>query len=149
MIVTDHCDYKKAQKLALDDFTKTPGGLPGTETLLSLMATYGVAEGRITWPDLVRMMVVNPARIYNLWPRKGAVRPGADGDLVVFDPGFDGVINAEDLHMVAGYTPYEGMPTRGRVVSTIRRGELLVRDGEFVGSLGSGTFIERAPRFWD
>jgi dihydropyrimidinase len=149
MLVTDHCDYKKAQKLAANDFTKTPGGLPGTETLLPLMATYGVAEGRLTWPELVRMLVVNPARIYNLWPRKGVLRPGADADLVIFDPGVDGIITAEDLHMVAGYTPFEGMHTRGQVVNTIRRGEFLVRQGEFVGSLGSGMFVKRAPRFWD
>ena len=58
MIVTDHCGYTREQKLATDDFTKTPGGLPGLETSLSLMATYGVDAGRIEWTDLVRMMVV-------------------------------------------------------------------------------------------
>jgi len=154
MIVTDHCDYRKDQKLALDDFTKTPGGLPGTETSLPLMATYGIAAGRFTWPDLVRLMSTSPARIYGLWPRKGALQPGSDADLVLFDPAFEGVIAADDLHMVAGYTPYEGMPVKGRVVSTLRRGEFLVRDGEPVSAPGSGTFISckslrSGPRFWD
>jgi dihydropyrimidinase len=143
MIVTDHCDYRKAQKLAVDDFTKTPGGLPGTETSLLLMATYGVSTGRMTWTDLVRMMATNPARIYNLWPRKGALMPGSDADLVIFDPAPEGVIAAEALHGVSGYSPFEGMTVRGRVVSTLRRGEFLVRDGAFVAEPGSGEFVKR------
>ncbi len=149
MIVTDHCDYKRAQKLATDDFTKTPGGLPGTETSLSLMATYGVATERIGWPDLVRMMAANPAQIYNLWPRKGALMPGSDGDVVLFDPAYEGVIAGEDLHGVAGYSPFEGMQVKGRVVSTLRRGEFLVREGAFVAEPGSGEYVKREPRFWD
>ncbi len=149
MVVTDHCDYKRAQKLAMNDFTKTPGGLPGTETSLLLMATYGVSAGRLEWTDLVRLMAANPAQIYNLWPRKGALMPGSDADLVLFDPAFEGVIDAEELHMVAGYSPFEGMPVQGRVVSTLRRGEFLVRDGSYVARPGSGAFIRRDPRFWE
>ncbi len=149
MLVTDHCDYKKAQKLAVNNFTKTPGGLPGTETLFPLMATYGVAAGWIDWPDLVRMMAVNPAQIYNLWPRKGALLPGSDADLVLFDPAYEGVVTAEGLHMIAGYSPYEGMRIKGRVVSTLRRGAFLVRDGAFVAEPSSGVFLKREPRFWD
>ena len=166
MIVTDHCDYRMSQKVAVDDFTKTPGGLPGTETSLLLMATYGVAAGRLKWPDLVRLMSTNPARIYNLWPRKGALMPGSDADLVLFDPVHEGILAAADLHMVAGYTPFEGLVTKGRVVSTLRRGAFLVRDGAVVSDdgrrsasgrrngSGSGVFVERAarnpwPRLWD
>ncbi len=149
MLVTDHCDYRKAQKLAFNNFTKTPGGLPGTETLLPLIATYGVAEGRIDWSDLVRVMSVNPAQIYNLWPQKGALQPGSDADLVLFDPAAEGFVAADALHMVAGYSPFEGWRTKGKVVSTLRRGEFLVRDGEFVAQRGGGSFVRRSPRFWD
>jgi dihydropyrimidinase len=149
MIVTDHCDYRRAQKLATDDFTKTPGGLPGTETSLLLMATYGVATGRVGWTDLVRMMAANPAQIYNLWPRKGALMPGSDADVVIFDPASEGVISAEELHGVSGYSPFEGMTVKGRVVSTLRRGEFLVRDGVFVAEPGSGLFLKREARYWD
>ncbi|MGC9520944.1 MAG: dihydropyrimidinase [Anaerolineae bacterium] len=148
MFVTDHCDYKKAQKLAVNNFTKTPGGLPGMETLLPLIATYGVAAGWIDWPDLVRMMAANPAQIYNLWPRKGALLPGSDADLVLFDPAYESVVSAEELHMVAGYSPYEGMRIKGRVVSTLRRGAFLVRDGTFVDEPSSGVFLKREARFW-
>jgi dihydropyrimidinase len=148
MIVTDHCDYTMEQKRADDDFTKTPGGLPGMETLLPLMATYGVADGRIDWTDLARMLAANPAQIYNLWPHKGALIPGADADIVLYDPGVQGAITAEGLHTLAGYTPFEGMRVQGRVAATLRRGAFLVRDGEFVGEKGSGVYLRRGPTFW-
>ena len=143
MIITDHCDYRKAQKLAVDNFTKTPGGLPGLETLLVLMATYGVGQGRIDWLDLVRLLAYAPAHIYGLWPKKGALLPGFDADLVLFDPAPEGLLAAENLHMVAGYTPFEGVQTQGRVVSTMVRGEFVVRDGVFAGDEGSGRFVPR------
>jgi dihydropyrimidinase len=143
MVITDHCDYTKEQKLEHDDFRKTPGGLPGLETLLPLVATYGVAAGRLEWTDLVRLMAENPAQIYGLWPRKGALLPGSDADLVLYDPGVDGTINEGRLHTLAGYTPYEGLRVQGRVRTTIRRGEVLVHDGEFVGEKGSGQFLHR------
>jgi dihydropyrimidinase len=170
MIITDHCAYSKGQKTTSDDFTKTPGGLPGLEVLLPLMATYGVADGRITWSDLVRMMAANPAKIYNLWPRKGCLLPGSDADVVIYDPAPETVIREEAQtteinlsprpslqilregeesspicpHTIAGYSPYEGMRINGRVVTTIRRGEVLVHEGIFRGKRGSGQFIKRA-----
>jgi dihydropyrimidinase len=156
MIITDHCAYSRAQKTAIGDFTKTPGGLPGLEVLLPLMATYGVADGRITWPDLVGMMAANPAKIYNLWPRKGSLLPGADADVVIYDPAPETVIrekayppSAEDTrpHTSADYTPYEGLRLSGRVMTTIRRGEVLVHAGTFMGERGSGQFIRRHPSF--
>lgn len=143
MLITDHCDYSREQKLAFDDFTRTPGGLPGIETLLPLMATYGVAEGRLDWLRLMRMLAVNPAQIYGLWPRKGALAPGADADLVLFDPDWQGYVDETTLHMAAGYSPFDGMQVQGRVVSTVRRGEFLVREGEFVGRKGGGRFLPR------
>ena len=149
MLVTDHCDYTQAQKTALDDFTQTPGGLPGLETLLPLMATYGVGDGYIDWPDLARLLAGGPAQVYNLWPRKGALLPGSDADIVLYDPTPTDTITAQRLHSTAGYTPYEGMRVQGRVVSTLRRGAFLVRDGEFVGEDGAGVYLRREPLFWE
>ena len=148
MIVTDHCDYTQAQKRAVDDFTKTPGGLPGLETLLPLIATYGVADGYIDWTDLVRMLAANPAQIYNLWPRKGTLLPGADADIVLYDPTPTDTLTAESLHSMADYTPYEGMRIQGKVVATLQRGKFLVREGDFVGAEGRGVYLPREPRFW-
>lgn len=148
MLVTDHCDYTHTQKRAADDFTKTPGGLPGLETLLPLMATYGVSDGHIDWTDLVRLLAANPAQIYNLWPRKGALLPGSDADIVLYDPTPAGTIAAENLHSMASYTPYEGMRVQGKVVATMQRGAFLVQDGSFTGAEGRGIYLPREPRFW-
>lgn len=148
MLITDHCDYPKAQKTAHDDFTQTPGGLPGLETLLPLMATYGVGEGRISWSMLARMLSTNPAQIYGLWPRKGGILPGADADIVLYDPEPEGMLSADALHTVGEYTPYEGMRIKGRVVATLRRGEFLLRDGTAHLKRGSGQYIPRAPVYW-
>jgi dihydropyrimidinase len=145
MLITDHCDYTKAQKQEVEDFTRTAGGLPGLETLLPLTVTYGVDAGWLTWSDAARLLAENPAKIYGLWPRKGALLPGSDADLVLYDPEPEGEITHEDLHTIAGYTPYEGLRVKGRVVATLRRGEFLVRDGEFVGERGGGQFLEREP----
>ncbi len=149
MVVTDHCDYKRAQKLAMDDFTKTPGGLPGTETSLLLMATYGVAAGRLEWTDLVRLMAANPARIYNLWPRKGALMPGPMPIWSCLTP----PSMALSKRMICIWWP-----------DTARSRRCPSRDGWSVRCAavsfwckmvhmwrvrGSGTFIRRDPRFWE
>jgi len=145
LIATDHCDYTVAQKIAQDDFTQTPGGLPGMETLLPLMLTYGVAGGRLTLPQLAELLSANPARVWGLWPRKGALLPGSDADIVVYDPEPEGVISAESLHHVAGYTPYEGLRLQGRVKATISRGQIICREGQFTGRRGRGRFVAREP----
>jgi dihydropyrimidinase len=142
-IITDHCDYAVDQKTAHDDFTRTPGGLPGMETLLPLMVTYGVAEGQLTLPQLVELLSANPARIWGLWPRKGALLPGSDADIVIYDPGPEGVISAESLHYLAGYTPYEGLRVQGQVKATIARGQIIYREGRFTGRKGRGRFVPR------
>lgn len=142
-IVTDHCDYTKAQKLAQDDFTQTPGGLPSLETLLPLMYTYGVTEGNLTLSQLVQLLSGNPARLWGLWPRKGALRPGSDADIVVYDPEPEDAIEAEGLHHLAGYTPYEGIQVKGRVMATVSRGQIIYREGRFLGREGQGRFVAR------
>jgi dihydropyrimidinase len=143
LIATDHCDYRLDQKTAQDDFTQTPGGLPGLETLLPLVYTYGVDEGRLTLPQLATLLSANPARIWGMWPRKGALLPGSDADVVIYDPQPEGTIRAENLHHLAGYSPYEGMRMQGRVKATISRGSIIYREGQFVGRKGRGRFVRR------
>jgi dihydropyrimidinase len=126
-------------------FTQTPGGIPGLETALPLLATYGVAAGRLTWSELVRLMASNPAKIFGLYPRKGALQPGADADVVVFDPSVAWTIRSVELHNIAGYTPYEGRKLQGAVRTTISRGRIVYRAGEFVGERGWGHFVRGAP----
>jgi dihydropyrimidinase len=145
LVATDHCDYTKAQKVAQNDFTETPGGLPGMETLLPLMFTHGVAEDRLVLPQLVELLSANPARLWGLWPEKGSLQPGSDADIVVYDPTPEGEIRDEALHYAAGYTPYEGMTVQGEVKATISRGEVIYQEGRFTGREGRGQFVVREP----
>jgi dihydropyrimidinase len=139
-IGTDHCDYTISQKREHTEFTKTPGGIPGLETLLPLLATEGVAAGRISWSRLVEVCCANPARIFGLGD-KGRLEPGADADVVIYDPRVEGTIQAEKLHNLAGYTPYEGRRVQGAVRDVFGRGRQLVREGEFIPAAGWGRFV--------
>jgi len=122
-------------------FTQTPGGLPGLQTALPLMVTYGVMPGHITWPDLVRVMSANPARIFRLDHRKGALRPGLDADIVIYDPAGEDVITDSEQATIGGFTPYNGMKVTGRVRETIVRGQVVVQDGELIGPRGWGQYV--------
>jgi dihydropyrimidinase len=140
-IGTDHCDYTIKQKNTATKFTETPGGIPGLETLLPLLATAGVAAGRMTWGKLVEVCSANPAQIFGL-RRKGALAPGMDADVTIYDPRPSGRIHAASLHNLAGYTPYEGMPVQGAVRDVFVRGRQLVRDGAFMPAPGWGQFVK-------
>ena len=139
-IGTDHCDYTIVQKREHTDFRKTPGGIPGLETMLPLLATHGVASGRINWSRLAGITSGNAARIFGL-ARKGALAEGMDADVVVFDPRVETTIRADRLHNLAGYTPYEGMRVQGAVRDVFVRGRGLVRDGAFHPAPGWGHYV--------
>jgi dihydropyrimidinase len=140
-IGTDHCDYTINQKREHTEFTRTPGGIPGLETLLPLLATEGVAAGRISWSQLVELCCANPARIFGLGD-KGRLEPGADADVVIYDPRVEGTLQAEKMHNLAGYTPYEGRRVQGAVRDVFSRGRQLVREGEFIAAPGWGRFVK-------
>lgn len=142
VISTDHCDYTLAQKQEFREFVRTPGGLPGLETSLQLTYTYAeMADIR----QIVAKMSAMPAKIFGLYPRKGALLPGSDADIVIYDPRAAITLQAENLHTIGGYSPYEGMKVRGEVRTTISRGAILVHDGEFLGEKGRGQFLKAAP----
>jgi dihydropyrimidinase len=144
-IGSDHCGYSLEQRGSMSDFTKVSPGIPGVETTLPLIYTFGVEAGAIEMADLVRLLAANPARIFGLWPRKGRVEPGADADLVLFDPSAEGVLNDADLHSAAGFSPYSGLRLKGRVRTTISRGRVVFDGGRVVGDPAWGRFIERLP----
>jgi dihydropyrimidinase len=137
---TDHCDYTIDQKRASPKFPETPGGIPGMETMLPLLATYGVAQRRISWARLAEVTSTDPARIFGL-KGKGALTPGYDADLVIYDPRVENAIRAERLHNLARYTPYESWAITGAVREVFARGRMLVHDGEFAPAPGWGRFL--------
>ena len=142
---SDHCGYSLEQRGRADDFTRVSPGIPGVETTLPLLYTFGVATGRIEMTDLVRLLSGGPARIFGLYPRKGRLGAGADGDVVLFDPAAGGPLTDAELHSSAGFSPYAGLELKGRVRTTISRGRVVYDRGLVTGEPGWGQFIERTP----
>lgn len=126
-------------------FNAIPNGVPGIETRLPVLFSEGVSKGRIDLPTFVRLSSANAAALFGLAGRKGSLAPGADADLVLWDPDAERVIRNAALHHAIDYTPWEGMAVKGWPSVTIRRGEVAVRDGEVLAQPGSGRFLARGP----
>jgi dihydropyrimidinase len=143
---SDHCsfDYHGQKELGKDDFVKIPNGLPGVEERAMTLWTLGVREGRLSENRFVAVLSTNQARIYGAYPRKGTLAPGADADIVLWDPELTLTATVENRHSNVDYTPYEGMEFHGGPAAVYVRGGLVYRDGEVVGERGSGRFIERS-----
>ncbi|MFH2004950.1 MAG: dihydropyrimidinase [bacterium] len=150
-VSTDHCPFHwhggKDRGLTPngEDFTRTPGGLPGVETRLPLVFAGGVEAQRFGLGRFVELVSSGPARLAGLYPRKGVIAPGADADLVLFDPENGTDLNAEVLHMQVDHSPYEGLWAQGRVVAVMRRGVLVIADGEVINPPPPGRLLRRAP----
>jgi dihydropyrimidinase len=168
-VVTDHCPFTLAQKRGqrrtaefrrlpagllpappeapwsdgLPPFNQIPGGVPGVETRLPLVYHYGVNRGRLSLNQFVEVTSTAAARLFGLYPRKGTIAPGADADLVLFDPEQEVTITADALHQNCDYTPYEGLRVRGWPRTVLSRGEFIVRDGRFLASEGRGRYLKR------
>lgn len=126
-------------------FNAIPNGVPGIETRLPVLFSEGVSKGRIDLPTFVRLSSANAAALFGLAGRKGSLAPGADADLVLWDPDAERVIRNAGLHHAIDYTPWEGLAVKGWPSVTIRRGEVAVREGEVLAQPGSGRFLPRGP----
>jgi dihydropyrimidinase len=126
-------------------FNSIPNGVPGIESRMAVLFTEGVSKGRIDLPAFVRLTSTNAARLFGLGGRKGTLMPGADADIVLWDPEAERTIRAAHMHQAIDYTPWEGYEAKGWPVMTIRRGEIAVRDGEILAAPGSGQFLARGP----
>jgi dihydropyrimidinase len=146
LVSTDHCpfDFEGQKDLGKGDFRKVPNGLPGVEDRVDLLHDGGVVAGRITKERWVEIISTAPARLFGMYPRKGAVAVGADADLVVYDPNATRTISAKTHHMDVDYSCYEGRQVRGRSDVVLSRGSVIVRNGEFTGRTGHGRFVKRA-----
>ncbi len=144
VVSTDTCTFSREQKAMWEgDFTKIPMGLPGLETLLPLVYTRGVLEGRISLETLVARLSTDPARIMGLYPRKGAIQVGADADLAILHPTRRHTIRPDEMETNADWSPYEGWELAGFARTTLSRGEVIVDDYRVVGEAGRGQWLPR------
>ena len=149
-MASDHSPRRKALKEAgwknifVDGEGKPiPFGSPSLETLVPLMWSEGVVRRGLSPTWLARVMGENPARMFGLAPRKGAIRVGADADLTIIDPDADTTIRVADHHGIAGWTLYEGWNARGRPWMTVLRGRVLLNEGRVELPAGAGQFLPR------
>jgi dihydropyrimidinase len=141
---SDHCGYSLAQRGDTSAFTEVKNpGIPGVETILPLLYTFGVEQGHIDLAGLVRLTSAGPARIFGLWPRKGRVAGGADADLALFDPAASGPLRDDELHTGAGFSPFSGLELAGRVRTTISRGRVAYDRGRVLSEPGWGRYVSR------
>ncbi|MFL6124480.1 dihydropyrimidinase [Actinophytocola sp.] len=144
VVSTDHCPFcfKDQKELGRGDFSKIPNGIPGVEHRMDLLH-QGVVAGELTVQRWVEVASATPARMFGLYPRKGVIAPGADADIVVYDPARRQTLGVATHHMAVDYSAYEGMSITGGVSTVLSRGSVVVADGEFHGHEGHGRFLER------
>jgi dihydropyrimidinase len=147
VVSTDHCPFcmnePPQKQLGQGDFSKIPNGAPGIETRLPLLWDGGVRAGHIDPHRFVEIVSTNPAKMFGLWPKKGTVAVGSDGDLVLWDTERKLLLSAATLHMRVDYNPYEGREVTGAPAVVLSRGEVIVDHGTFRGKAGRGQFVKR------
>lgn len=144
MISTDHWPLPRSEKeVGWSDIWKTEAGIPGVETRIPLLITYGVQKKLITMEVFLKTISENPARRLGLYPRKGTIAVGSDADLTVVDLKEKTKIKAEKMHTKCDFTPYEGWEVIGIPSLTLVRGKIVMDGGEIVSKPGHGTYIPR------
>ena len=161
VISTDHCPFFydgtkpivyegkpvaiPGKELGKDDFTRIPNGLPCVGDRLPIIWTYGVGAGRITPNQFVALNCTNPARIFGLYPRKGALLPGSDADILIWDPQKHLTYGVEHAQHRTDYNLFEGWELTGYPDKVFLRGRLIVDQERWLGKAGMGQFIKRSP----
>lgn len=141
LIGTDHAPHTKEEKdVGWQDMWKSPGGEPQIQDYLRLFLT-AVNEGKLSLDTLVRITSHNPARLFGVYPRKGVLQPGSDGDIVIVDMDREETITNETTYTRVGWTPYHGRKVKGAPVYTIVRGKVVMENGKVTGKPGDGEFI--------
>lgn len=152
VVSTDHCPfcfneqpyglkYSKAQ--GLDDFSKIPNGAPGLETRLPLFYDGAVHKNGMSINRFVEIISTAPAKLFGLFPRKGTIAVGSDGDIVLFDPDETWTISASEHHSRVDYALFEGRPVKGRVKKVFLRGQCIVDGKTWHGRAGMGQYLAR------
>ncbi|MEV6657956.1 dihydropyrimidinase [Nocardia fluminea] len=144
-VSTDHCPFcmKDQKELGVGDFSKIPNGIGGVEHRMDLLF-QGVKDGRISLERWVEVCCTTPARMFGMYPRKGVISPGADADVVIYDPnGHTSIGLGKTHHMNMDHSAWEGFEIDGHVDTVLSRGQVIVDDGAYHGRAGHGRFIRR------
>jgi dihydropyrimidinase len=144
VVSTDHCPFRFADQKSLgkDNFTKIPNGGPGIENRLQILWQFGVNTGQLTPERFVELCCTAPARIFGM-PQKGVVAPGKDADILLWDANVSYTITAATQRMATDYSMFEGWNVKGNARHVFSRGDLVVKDGEWIGQTGRGRFLKR------
>nr|AAO33383.1 dihydropyrimidine amidohydrolase [Dictyostelium discoideum] len=143
---TDNCTFCADQKaMGKDDFTKIPNGVNGVEDRMSIVWENGVNTGKLTWCQFVRATSSERARIFNIYPRKGRIDVGCDGDIVIWDPNQSKTISKDTHHHAVDFNIFEGIKVTGIAVTTIVAGNIVWSDNKLSCVKGSGRFVPRPP----
>ncbi|MGW1256286.1 dihydropyrimidinase [Streptomyces sp. NPDC002513] len=145
VVSTDHCPFcfVGQKELGRGDFSKIPNGLPGVENRMDLLH-QAVVDGHISRRRWIEIACAAPARMFGLYPTKGTIAPGADADIVIYDPHAEQVMSAQTHHMNVDYSAYEGKRVTGRVETVLSRGEPVITEREFTGRAGHGVYTPRS-----
>lgn len=144
VVSTDHCPFcfTGQKDIGRGDFSKIPNGLPGVENRMDLLH-QAVVEGRLTRRRWIEVACATPARMFGLYPRKGTLAPGADADVVVYDPHTEQIVSAQTHHMNVDYSAYEGRRLTGRVETVLSRGVPVIDNRRWTGRAGHGQYTPR------
>ena len=141
---TDHCCFCTPQKeMGKDDFRKIPNGTGGVEDRMSVLWHHGVRTGRLTPSEFVAVTSTNCAKIFNIYPKKGALAPGADADIVIWDPNLTRTISKDTHHQNIDFNIYEGMEVTGNAAVTLSRGSVVWENGQLKTVKGAGKHVTR------
>ena len=145
VISTDHCPFcfKEQKEMGIGDFSKIPNGIGSVEHRMDLIF-QGVVEGRISLERWVELCSTTPARMFGLYGQKGAIAPGFDADIVVYDPAGRTEIGFHKTHhMNMDHSAWEGFVIDGHVDTVLSRGKVVIDDNQYLGTKGDGRFLKR------
>jgi dihydropyrimidinase len=161
VVGTDHCpffydgttpiEYEgvpvaiPGKELGAGDFTKIPNGLPGVGDRMPILWSYGVGKGRLTPNQFVAFTSTNPAKVFGLYPKKGALLEGSDADIVIWDPEKKLSYGVAVAHHRTDYNLFEGWEIKGYPEKVFLRGKLIVDGETWMGRAGMGEFVRRKP----
>nr|AAK44096.1 putative dihydropyrimidinase [Arabidopsis thaliana]AAL34189.1 putative dihydropyrimidinase [Arabidopsis thaliana] len=146
LVGTDHCTFNSTQKaLGLDDFRRIPNGVNGLEERMHLIWDTMVESGQLSATDYVRITSTECARIFNIYPRKGAILAGSDADIIILNPNSSYEISSKSHHSRSDTNVYEGRRGKGKVEVTIAGGRIVWENEELKVVPRSGKYIEMPP----